>query len=106
MTVEYCPTGEMNGDFFTKLLQGASFRKFRDRVLNITEQNLSDNRVSFMDSDHSDDMSKDHRSVLRNNDQTSGGRTDGMNGDHQNHMAGEARGAKKMRVGSDRMKQR
>ena len=25
LSVEYCPTGEMVGDFFTKLLQGASF---------------------------------------------------------------------------------
>jgi hypothetical protein len=28
VTVEYCPTGEMMGDFFTKPLQGSAFRKF------------------------------------------------------------------------------
>ena len=31
--VEYCPTGEMIADFFTKPLQGNLFRKFRDVVL-------------------------------------------------------------------------
>lgn len=33
--VEYCPTAEMLGDFFTKPLQGSLFKKLRDRVLNI-----------------------------------------------------------------------
>jgi len=31
--VEYCPTGKMIADFFTKPLQGNLFRKFRDLVL-------------------------------------------------------------------------
>jgi hypothetical protein len=35
MHVEYCPTGEMNGGFFTKPLQGSLFRKFRSRILNM-----------------------------------------------------------------------
>ena len=34
MTVEHCPTEEMIGDFFTKPLQGAAFKKFRDAILN------------------------------------------------------------------------
>lgn len=33
--VEYCPTGEMKADFFTKPLQGTAFRKFRDAILNV-----------------------------------------------------------------------
>jgi hypothetical protein len=33
ITVEYCPTGKMTADFFTKPLQGNLFRKFRDLVL-------------------------------------------------------------------------
>jgi hypothetical protein len=33
--VEYCPRGEMLGDFFTKLLQGTLFRKFRNHVFNL-----------------------------------------------------------------------
>ena len=30
--VEYCPTGIMRADFFTKPLQGALFRRFRDEI--------------------------------------------------------------------------
>ena len=33
--VEYCPTGEMIADYFTKPLQGTLFRKFRDFIMNI-----------------------------------------------------------------------
>ncbi len=35
VSIKYCPTGEMRGDFFTKPLQGSLFRKFRKEVLNI-----------------------------------------------------------------------
>ena len=35
MRVEYCPTGEMLADFFTKPLQGAQFRKLRNLILNL-----------------------------------------------------------------------
>lgn len=35
LSVKFCPTEDMLGDFFTKPLQGAPFRKFRDQVLNI-----------------------------------------------------------------------
>jgi hypothetical protein len=34
VSIEYCPTGEMTGDFFTKPLQGSPFQKFRNRVMN------------------------------------------------------------------------
>jgi hypothetical protein len=34
-TVEYCPTGEMLADLFTKPLQGSSFHHFRQAVLNL-----------------------------------------------------------------------
>lgn len=33
--VEYCPTGDMIADYFTKPLQGTPFRKFRDDIMNI-----------------------------------------------------------------------
>jgi hypothetical protein len=33
--VEYCPTGDMIGDFFTKPLQGSLFRKLRDAIMNV-----------------------------------------------------------------------
>jgi len=35
--VEYCPTEDMLGDFFTKPLQGATFQKMRRMVLNLSE---------------------------------------------------------------------
>jgi hypothetical protein len=46
--VEYCPTGEMIADFFTKPLQGTLFRKFRDFIMNsdplLTMARLEDRR--------------------------------------------------------------
>ena len=41
LTVEYCPTGSMTGDFFTKPLQGAQFIKFRKEILNLEYDDLS-----------------------------------------------------------------
>jgi hypothetical protein len=35
MSVQYCPTGDMTADYFTKPLQGALFQKFRDQIMNI-----------------------------------------------------------------------
>jgi hypothetical protein len=32
----WCPTGDMIGDFMTKPLQGALFRKFRDQIMGVT----------------------------------------------------------------------
>ena len=37
VSVEYCPTGDMVGDFFTKPLQGCQFRKFRNIIMNVQE---------------------------------------------------------------------
>jgi hypothetical protein len=41
LTVEYCPTGDMTGDFFTKPLQGVQFIKFRKEILNLEHDDLS-----------------------------------------------------------------
>ena len=35
VSVAYCPTADMIADFFTKPLQGAPFRQFRDFIMNI-----------------------------------------------------------------------
>jgi len=35
VSIQYCPTGDMIADFFTKPLQGTLFRKFRDQIMNI-----------------------------------------------------------------------
>ena len=43
VTMEYSPTGEMTGDFFTKPLQGVLFKKFRNDILNcawISDDNI------------------------------------------------------------------
>jgi hypothetical protein len=36
VSVVWCPTGEMIGDFTTKPLQGYLFRKFRDQIMGVT----------------------------------------------------------------------
>ena len=33
LQIEYCPTNEMLGDFFTKPLQGSKFVRFREQIL-------------------------------------------------------------------------
>jgi hypothetical protein len=35
--IEYCPTGDMIADFFTKPLQGSLFRKFRNLIMGVSE---------------------------------------------------------------------
>jgi hypothetical protein len=37
LTVEHCPTGDMRADPFAKPLQGATFAKFRELVLNLVD---------------------------------------------------------------------
>ena len=37
LRVQYCPTKEMKAGFFTKPLQGKLFRKFRDWLMNIQD---------------------------------------------------------------------
>ena len=49
LEIQYCPTGYMIADFFTKALQGTAFKFFRDLILNI---------------DHDTNRLHDHRSVL------------------------------------------
>jgi Reverse transcriptase (RNA-dependent DNA polymerase)/Zinc knuckle len=51
MTVEYCPTDDMIGDYFTKPLQGRLFYKFRGKIMNC-------------EPDSDDPPKSDHRSVL------------------------------------------
>jgi hypothetical protein len=36
VSVVWCPTGDMIGDYATKPLQGALFRKFRDHIMGVT----------------------------------------------------------------------
>ena len=36
LSIEWCPTRDMVGDYMTKPLQGALFRKFRDQIMGVT----------------------------------------------------------------------
>lgn len=38
LTVEWCPTEDMTGDFWTKPVQGAQFRRLRDLAMGVVEQ--------------------------------------------------------------------
>ena len=49
LEIQYCPTGYMIADFFTKALQGTAFKSFRNIIMN---------------TDHVSDRFHDHRSVL------------------------------------------
>ena len=53
VSIQYCPTGDMVADFFTKPLQGSIFKKFRDQIMNIAP---------------TADSPQDHRSVLENSE--------------------------------------
>lgn len=37
VSIEYCPTRDMTGDFFTKPLQGSQFKKFRNGIMNVQD---------------------------------------------------------------------
>ena len=39
-SVEFCPTFDMIGDYFTKALQGSQFRRFHNIVLGIHEDDI------------------------------------------------------------------
>jgi hypothetical protein len=54
VSIQYCPTGDMIADFFTKPLQGSLFKKLRDQIMNV-------NPASY-------DGSQDCRSVLEISD--------------------------------------
>eukprot|EP00957_Ditylum_brightwellii_P142902 10888293-Ditylum_brightwellii.AAC.1 len=38
LTMEYCPTGMMIGDFYKKALQDKAFRTFQDLIMNVEHQ--------------------------------------------------------------------
>ena len=66
MHVQYCPTHNMLADYFTKPLQGATFRKFRDAIMNCqfvrSDVHLSDHR-SVLDPKHAN--ARSHITALR-----------------------------------------
>ena len=44
--VQYCPTKKMVGDYMTKLLQGAKFKKFRTAIMGFDKE-PKNKKVSF-----------------------------------------------------------
>ena len=40
LSSKWCPTGDMIGDFMTKALQGALFKKFRDQIMGVIPAQL------------------------------------------------------------------
>ena len=45
--VKHCPTGEMIADYFTKPLQGSLFRKFRNMILGVDENNFDQYKQEY-----------------------------------------------------------
>ena len=41
VSIEYCPNGDMVGDFHTKSLQGSQFCRFRDIILGIKKCDIA-----------------------------------------------------------------
>ena len=48
-SVEFCPTSDMIGDYFTKALQGSQFRRYRNIVLGIHEDDITSCNASGRD---------------------------------------------------------
>ena len=48
-TVEYCPTGDMLADYFTKPLQGSQFRRFRNAIMGATDAEYLAYKLSYED---------------------------------------------------------
>ena len=56
--LEYCPTDEMIGVFFTKPLGGAKFRRFRNIIMNIDHDEYGAVDVDELTSIHNAKMAK------------------------------------------------
>ena len=39
--MEYCPTGDMIADYFTKLLQGCAFKKMVKLIMNLSKDDMN-----------------------------------------------------------------
>ena len=78
--IKYCPTEIMIADFFTKLLQGNLFRKFRDVILGYVhirtlfhddEQSSSQERVSKESMEgHSEELNDTHQRHVDKDEET------------------------------------
>jgi hypothetical protein len=71
LRIEYCPTEEMVGDFFTKPLQGVQFYKLRDDIMNIDRRSIdhsAQRSVLSPESRHDDDGPRDDNDDVTSTD--------------------------------------
>jgi hypothetical protein len=64
--IEYCPTDEMIGDFFTKPLGGAKFRRFRNIIMNISHDEYGDVDMDELMAVHQTKMQRRFDMMARN----------------------------------------
>jgi hypothetical protein len=64
ITIEYCPTDEMIGDFFTKPVGGAKFRRFRNIIMNVSHDEYGPVDVDKLMAIHNEKMTKRFDMVL------------------------------------------
>jgi hypothetical protein len=64
--MNWCPTGDMIGDFMTKPLQGALFKTFRDQIMGVipAKDPGPGKFVKSLASTNGRKAKRDHRSVL------------------------------------------
>ena len=90
MKVEWCPTEDMTGDFWTKTLQGALFRRFRDLIMGVVPQRdprgekPTKTRVKDPNTDGKKTKSSVRRSVLEDSNKPPSG-TQGTRGKSMTH---------------------
>ena len=58
VTIEYCPTDEMIGDFVTKPFWGAKFRRFRNSIMNISHDEYGPVDVDALMTVHNEKVQK------------------------------------------------
>ena len=64
ITIDYCPTDEMIGDFFTKPVRGAKFRRFRNIIMNISHDEYGPVDMDDLMTIHNEKMLKRFNPVL------------------------------------------
>ena len=82
ITIEYCPTDEMIGDFFTKPLGGAKFRRFRNIIMNISHDEHGPVQM--------DELMRIHQSKMERRMDHNGKYVEDSSTDSENEFAGDA----------------
>ena len=58
ITITHCPTDEMIGDFFTKPVGGAKYRRFRNIIMNISQDEYGPVDVDALTTLHNEKLHK------------------------------------------------